>query len=303
MSFNKQLKEEIFSNKISDNVNLLYEYQALFDFLGSVEFKENQTSLVFSTYNSKLIRYFIKLTNILFSISLNSIKFESVNIKQKKKFYVEFNEMSDFILEKIKYFDARTFFETDELNNDSIIYYLKGSFLACGSISDPIKKNYHMEFSSTNINNILYVQFLLNKLDLNAKVVNKKNSIECYIKKNENILFLINSFGAMKSYFSYEEIIVNRSMTSSIKSTINLDIANEQKALNNANKELEAIRLIKKRNIKLDSNLDYIIKLRTNYTDASYNELVKISSEVFGINISKTTLCRRFKKIIEISTN
>ena len=65
--------------------------------------------------------------------------------------------------------------------------YLRGTFLSVGSVNDPKKSRYHLEFM---VNTKVYADFiskLLNTFNLNSKVLKRENRYMVYIKEAEKI--------------------------------------------------------------------------------------------------------------------
>lgn len=59
--------------------------------------------------------------------------------------------------------------------------YLRGLFLAVGSINDPKKSRYHLEFLVNDFEYAEFVSKLLNQFELNSKVIKRENKYMIYI--------------------------------------------------------------------------------------------------------------------------
>ena len=65
--------------------------------------------------------------------------------------------------------------------------YLRGVFLTTGSVNDPKKSRYHLEFIIGDLEYANYVKKLLNQYNLNSKVLKRENKYMVYIKEAEKI--------------------------------------------------------------------------------------------------------------------
>ena len=71
---------------------------------------------------------------------------------------------------------------------DTMRAYMRGLFLINGSINDPKKSRYHLEFL---VDNEAYANFMMNNLNefyLNSKVIKRDNKYMIYIKNITKIL-------------------------------------------------------------------------------------------------------------------
>ena len=65
--------------------------------------------------------------------------------------------------------------------------YLRGLFIATGSVNDPKTSRYHLEFIVDNLDYANYLCYLLNKFHLNSKVIKREKNYMVYIKEAEKI--------------------------------------------------------------------------------------------------------------------
>jgi DNA-binding protein WhiA len=300
-TFSKIVKDEIMNKPTSNNNSLLFEYQALMDLLGDVKIENNCEAIVFTSHNVSLVKYFLKLSHLLFQIKTQNIIIEQNNIKPFKTYVACFYEKTTIILDAIKYYVNRELTDIEDLDLESKVAYLKGAFLATGSINNPSSKDYHLEISTDSMTNILYIGSLLNSLELNAKIAMKKNKFVCYIKRAENIASFLARVEAMNSYFKLKDAITMRSLKVQIQRQMNTEIANEQKTITSSNELIKDIQTIRQHKIPLPSDLDDFAKLRIDYPDLSLSELINIYKTIYNVDINKSMLYRKFDKIKNIA--
>ena len=87
--------------------------------------------------------------------------------------------------------------------------YLRGAFLATGTLSDP-GKGYHLEISSSSEDYAKSLNNFMNKLDLAAKMVLRRERYVVYLKESETIVELLNRMGAHKALLAFENIRITK---------------------------------------------------------------------------------------------
>ena len=86
--------------------------------------------------------------------------------------------------------------------------YLRGVFLSSGSVNDPKKSRYHLEISVDDKEYALFIQKLMNKYDLNAKILGRDNRWIIYIKEAEKIGDFLRLMNSINTLFYYEDILI-----------------------------------------------------------------------------------------------
>ena len=88
--------------------------------------------------------------------------------------------------------------------------YLRGVFLACGSINDPKKSRYHLEFIIDDFDYANFISSLINQYGLNSKVLKRENKYMVYVKEAEKIGDFLRMINAIQALFYYEDIRIYR---------------------------------------------------------------------------------------------
>ena len=65
--------------------------------------------------------------------------------------------------------------------------YLAGAFLSCGSVNNPETSNYHLEMSFNEEEFAQFIADLINRFELNAKIIKRRNKYVVYLKSSEKI--------------------------------------------------------------------------------------------------------------------
>ena len=300
MTFAMQVKEEIADNS-NDYLELLPELSAFIKYAATI--KNNKISITME--NAHIARCIYKMFKTIFSITPN------IQIRIQKRFRVKqiyilnINEKVDKILEKLnivkkgQYILPELYFlSTDE----DKISYLKGLFLACGSVNDPKKSGYHLEFVCDLKKEANYILKLLKYFKIEAKTLVRNNKYMVYVKQAEMISDILKLFQTTNSLFYFEDIRIYRDHKNMVNRLNNVDLANQEKVIRTGLNQLEDIKFLKKHNLidLLDDRIKEVIEYRVKYPETSYSELAEIVSMETGSSISKSGINHYFRKIKEL---
>ncbi len=193
----------------------------------------------------------------------------------------------------------------DYIVDDDVLIksYLRGVFLASGSVNDPKKSRYHLEISVDDKEYALFIKNLLNKYDLKAKTLTRDNRHIIYIKEAEKIGDFLRLMNSINTLFYYEDIRIYRDHKNMTNRLNNCEQANVEKTINTALKQVNNINLIKEAASLdlLDDKTKEIANYRLKYKEASLLELSEIITMETGNKITKSGLYHRFKKIDDLA--
>ena len=175
---------------------------------------------------------------------------------------------------------------------------IREAFIKSGSMNDPNKK-YHLEIMFKTKKKAEEMQTLLNNFNINAKIIKREKDYMLYLKDGEEISEFLALIGANSSVIKFEEIRVLKETRNDINRLVNCETANLNKTINAAVKQIEDIKLIKKKRkfSNLPENLQEIAELRIANPDVSLVELGKMLSEPIG----KSGVNHRLKKLSAIA--
>jgi len=174
--------------------------------------------------------------------------------------------------------------------------YLRGAFLAGGSINNP-EGTYHLEIISNDPTHANGVCKLLNKFHLGAKVSVRKNWYVVYLKESEHIVEFLALIGAHHALLEFENVRVFKDMRNQVNRLVNCETANLNKTVDAAVRQVENIQLIQ-RTIGLQAlppNLQEVAELRLKYPDSSLKEL----GELMVPKVGKSGVNHRLRKLEE----
>ncbi|MDT8336386.1 MAG: DNA-binding protein WhiA [Candidatus Izemoplasmatales bacterium] len=307
MSFSTKVKAELQSLKHNICCNKA-ELSALLHINGSIEKNSKGISLVFQSTNNAVIRRFMSLAKDLYKIEVTLLQKQINKLRKHDLFVVKISNRVDYLISDLSLInkDSVFFQDVDEklISNECCKKaYLRGAFLASGSINSPETSAYHLEIQSFSLSQANIIKDISNGFDLNAKASQNKRGYITYIKEAEKIADFLRVIGASNSLFDFEDSRIKRDFRNSINRVINCDIANEKKAMDAANKQLEYIEIIEKKSqiSNLSKSMQEAIFLRKKYPEASLLELSYASLEHFDEQISKSALNHRFRAIKDLA--
>ncbi|MGI1657378.1 MAG: DNA-binding protein WhiA [Desulfitobacterium sp.] len=178
------------------------------------------------------------------------------------------------------------------------IAYLRGAFLAGGSINNP-EGTYHLEIITNDALHGDALCQLLNRFQLGAKVSLRKNWHVVYIKESEHIVKFLALIGAHRALLEFENVRVLKDMRNQVNRLVNCETANLNKTVDAAVRQVENIQKVAN-TIGLQALPDpirEIAELRLEYPDASLKEL----GEMLNPKVGKSGVNHRLRKIDELA--
>ena len=187
-------------------------------------------------------------------------------------------------------------------SEEEVIAFLRGLFLATGSISNPQTTGYHLEFSIHTKMEAMYVVRILKKVNVVSKILKRKTSYMVYVKSADMISDLLKMFNATNSMFFFEDIRIYRDHKNMVNRLNNCEIANQEKTIQTGLKQLEDIKYLQGHDLipLLDERIQEVISYRLKYPETSYQELADIVSQETGRPVGKSGINHYFRKIKEL---
>ena len=293
MSFTSIVKNEISKNsyKVVDNIT---EMSAIFRNIGTID----KNSIKIQTENASLARRVFTLVKDTFNITPKIILRKGFNFNKKYIYILEISSKIEQIIDELELNDEipKPYLYSDE---DLIRAYLRGVFLSIGSINDPKKSRYHLEFMTDTMKYSKFLIDLLNKFNLNSKVIKRENRYMVYVKEAEKIGDFLRLVGAMNALFYFEDIRIYRDHKNMTNRLNNCEQANVDKIIQTSQKQLKDIEKIEAIGglDLLDDKTKEVAIYRKKYPETSLTELSEIISLETGKKITKSGLYHRFNKI------
>lgn len=296
MTYTTKVKEEIVKNELNENEKIC-ELSGYIRF--SAVIKDNITiTLENASVTRRIYKLFKEIFNIHPKITIRNQK----RFRIKQIYIIEVNDKVDYILKFLNVMDnhkkilPNEFFLTD---NEEKIAYLRGAFLASGTINDPASSGYHLEIVTDMNREAIYLTKLFQDLKINAKNLKRNSKYMVYIKNAEVISDIIRMFKATNAYFYFEDIRIYRDHKNMVNRLNNCEIANQEKTINTGLRQIEEIKYLKDNDLYslLDDTTKIVLEYREKYPEASLKELADIISMETDYVIGKSGVNHHFIKI------
>jgi hypothetical protein len=177
--------------------------------------------------------------------------------------------------------------------------YLRGAFLAGGSVNNPEGSSYHLEISSMYEEHCEALCELINRYGLNARCIERKKGYVLYLKEGEKIIDFLSLIGAHQALLKFEDVRIMRDMRNSVNRIVNCETANLNKTIGAAMRQIENIKLLE-REIGLDQlpeKLREVALVRLQHPDLNLKEV----GEMLKGNVSKSGVNHRLRKLDELA--
>ena len=292
-SFTTQIKDEV--TKIETlKPESLAELCAYLKYNGNI--KENKITLYIE--NASVARRMFNLLKRIYKIEIK------LTIRTQKRFTIKtmyilevIDNVSDIIQDV-----ERSVKQIKEYSETERASFIKGIFLANGSINDPSKSKYHLELLIIDENLAKLANELLLSLNFYSKILKRDKGYMVYIKASEEISDFIKMLGAINALFYYEDIRIYRDHKNMVNRLNNCEQANVEKSLKTCNEQLANIEYLKNNDLLtlLDEKSQIVIDYRVRYPETTMNELAEIISLETDYKITKSGINHHFRKIKDL---
>jgi cell division protein WhiA len=177
--------------------------------------------------------------------------------------------------------------------------FIRGAFMAAGSISVSGRSGYHMEINCSYQEDAAVLQQYLEYFSIKTFLRRHRDSYSVYLKDAEAIADFLRIIDASSALLHLENIRVVKSMRNQVNRLVNCDTANLQKIVDSAQQQLNQIERIE-HSIGLDNlppSLSQAARLRRRYPEASLKELGMLLSPPVG----KSGMNHRFRQLERIA--
>lgn len=305
MSFSVKVKSEILRlrSERTEKISLLSSY-----IRNNAVITEN--SILINTENMEISKYIFELFKELYNIFPIITVRKSFNFKKSMSYLLRVDSHLNLILKDLSLINEDGYFiniprEYIYTEDEDKMSYLRGVFLATGSINDPKTSRYHLEFLIDDYDYSLFVCELLDYFNLNSKLIERNNGFMIYIKEAEKISDFLRILKAYNAVLYFEDIKAYREHKNLVNRLNNCEQANVEKTINSALNQVSDIELIENKIgiDALDEKLQTVCVYRKKYKEASLSELSNIISMETNTKVTKSGLNHRMRKIKEIANN
>ncbi|MBM7571060.1 DNA-binding protein WhiA [Aquibacillus albus] len=304
MSFASDIKKEL--TKVTNRPCCAQsELTALIRMNGAISFSRQEYVLDVQTENAAIARRIYTLIKSLYPYPVELLVRKKMKLRKNNVYIVRLIEGAHIILSDLEILEEpfqliRTISDKYTKKTCCRRAYLRGAFLAGGSVNNPETSSYHLEiFNFYQVHNDAVCE-LMNSFHLHARILERKKGFIVYIKEAEKITEFLNYVGAHQALLKFEDVRIVRDMRNSVNRLVNCETANLNKTIGAAFRQVENIRFIDK-TVGLDAlpdKLKEIAVLRVQHQDVSLKELGELVSNG---KISKSGINHRLRKIDEFA--
>ncbi|BCK01194.1 DNA-binding protein WhiA [Anaerocolumna chitinilytica] len=311
MSFSKEVKDELSRQLNPARHCMIAEIAAVISLCGRVLINDKDCiTLKIHTENITVARKYFTLIKKTFNINTEISIRQNSYLKMSKMYTLSIGSHEDAvrILKATKLIDdSMEIGENLSSINNLVIQnvcckraFIRGAFLASGSISDP-EKTYHFEIVAPNEDKAIQLRDIIHSFSVDAKIVIRKKYYVVYVKDGSQIVDLLNIMEAHVALMNLENVRILKEMRNSINRQVNCEAANINKTVMAASKQLDDIRYLKNTVglSELAEGLEEIAELRLEYPESSLKELGALLNPPIG----KSGVNHRLRKLSILADN
>ena len=290
MTFTTQIKEEI-TKEDTNSIEDLTSLCAYLKFNATLE----EDKMMVMVVNASVARWIFKLLKTNYNVIIKLTTRTMKRFKARNLYILEVKEKLDLIYKDID----NIFKEINTSSDEEKKAFLKGMFLACGSINDPKKNQYHLEFLVKEEADAKLIDNLLNGLKIKSKILKRDREYMVYVKSSENISDFIKYLGAFNALFYFEDIRIYKDHKNMVNRLNNCEQANVERTLKSSKVVLDNIKYLEDNDLLmlLDERSKEIILYKKKYPDTSLGELADIITMETNKSITKSGINHHFRKI------
>lgn len=175
--------------------------------------------------------------------------------------------------------------------------FLRGAFLAGGSVTDP-EKSYHLELATSHYNVSREALALMQECGFSPKQATRKANYIAYFKRSEDIEDFLTGIGAPLAAMEIMNAKVEKTLRGSVNRRVNCDAANLDKAVEAAQAQIEAIRTLNQSGMldSLPDKLKETARLRLAHPEDTLVQLAQRCDPP----VTKSALNHRLRKLVEL---
>lgn len=306
MSFTTEVKSEIAANELHPCC-MKAELSAVLQMCSTMNFTSDGVHLTIKTENPTTAKRIYKLVKERYDVTTRLSVIKKMKLKKNNIYVIRVENKAMEILKDLEIFTEKGLQahpSSRMLRKECCARaYLAGAFLAGGSVNSPNKANYHLEISTNNEGLAKFIQKLMNRFDLPAKYIKRRNQDVIYLKDSDKIGDFLRYIGASDAVFTFEDSRIQRDFMNSLTRLDNCELANEMKSMAAGKKQLEDIQWIENyRGLEaLPEKLQHAAYARKELPEASLLELCDYCADVYDETISKSGMKHRLAKLKEMA--
>src|SRR5699024_2078420 len=246
----KKIANKLYEMEFDTKATLKTEITTLIRMNYELSIGNNTLTLDIQTENVAIARRIYILIKETYDYKIEILVRKNMRLKKNNIYIIRLKEK---VIELLSQLDLKTSDEyiTQTIKPTTITLncckraYLRGAFLARGSINNPETSSYHLEIFNFDQTHSIEILELMNYFDLNAREIKRRNGFVVYLKEAEKITEFLSIIGAHNALFKFEDVRIVRDMRNSVNRLVNCETANMNKTISASVKQVENIKYIK----------------------------------------------------------
>lgn len=180
------------------------------------------------------------------------------------------------------------------------VAFLRGAFLAGGSVTDPLK-SYHLEMATSHFHVGREVPALMQEAGFQPKTTTRKGNQVTYFKQSEHIEDFLTTIGAPICAMEMMTAKLERDLRGSVNRRVNCDAANLDKLVAAAQHQIEAIHRLEEYGVLAGqpAGLREAAQLRLDNPELTLNQLAMLCDPP----VTKSAFNHRLRKLVDLAEN
>ncbi|TMT00629.1 DNA-binding protein WhiA [Apilactobacillus kunkeei] len=303
MSYASDVKKELTTLEVHKE-NAKAELMALIRMNGSISLANRKIILNIQTENPAIARRIYKLILEFYEVESKLVVRKKMKLNKNNVYVVRISNQAQEILDDLGIFDNYQIVERvpiELLKDDSQVRsYLRGAFLAGGSVNNPETSRYHLEIYSLYEEHNDMISEMMNKYELNSRTTDRRSGYITYLKEAEKIANFLQLIGATNAMLKFEDVRIMRDMRNSVNRLVNCENANMNKVANASTKQISNIQFIDD-TVGLDKLPEKLYEVAITRMKMPEVSLKELSESLPSGAISKSGINHRLRKINEFA--
>ena len=309
MSFSEYIKNELCELKEENENNKLAILASFIKLSGNLVIRNSTLEIELRTENPNIARYITELCIDVLKTEPRFTYHRNMRLNKNPYYILSINKEPINVLKRLEIMDEEGRMNSSPSltfvkNKEFLRCYLRGAFIANGSINDPYSKGgYHFEISTLDEEFALYLKKLINEYDLKAKVSKRRNTFIVYLKKGESIGDFLRIINSMDGLMQFEDCRISKDMINNTNRVDNCDLANEMKRSALAQKQINAINILTSKDLieSLDYKTKRIIQYRVDNPEWALSDIANAYNEEYNDNMSKSSVRTILMKVMQLA--
>lgn len=242
--------------------------------------------LEFSTVSGAVARKLIKFLNKFFPAAQREVAtVRSRGIGKRIRYFIRI-----FLTGGFEEFFRKT--DSPEIVPDdfSKVAYLRGAFMACGTVNKP-EAQYYLEISSTYEDAANFVRQIWLELEFYPSSCVRENFFVNYICEGDALEEFLEMVGADEAVERFQIARNLKEVRANVNRLVNVETANLNKAVDAAQRQIADIKILLENKVSLNEDFQQTMQTRLDFPECNVGELAQ------KLFVTRQALNYRFKKI------